>query len=133
MVRRLFLGLAVLGGCSSAPPGPPPTEFHCRWAEGSITIDGAADEADWQRAEVIDCFRQPWAGSAARTATRARLLWDRENLYFFADLEDGDLFADLTEHDAKTWLNDVFELFFKPAADKTAYYEFQVNAANTGL
>ena len=32
-----------------------------------------------------------------------------------------------------TWTNDVFELFFKPKADKLAYYEFQVNAANTPL
>jgi hypothetical protein len=32
-----------------------------------------------------------------------------------------------------TWTNDVFELFFKPAEDQRAYYEFQVNAANTRL
>ena len=31
------------------------------------------------------------------------------------------------------WLNDVFELFFKPSDDKLGYYEFQVNAANTQL
>src|SRR5262249_31499831 len=67
----------------------------------------------------------------ARTATRARLLWDREYLYFFADMEDHDLFADVTEHNGRTWSNDVFELFFKPAEDRPAYYEFQVNAAGT--
>ena len=39
----------------------------------------------------------------ARTATTAKLLWDREYLYFFADMEDADLFADVTEHDGKTW------------------------------
>ena len=65
----------------------------------------------------------------ARTATTAKLLWDREYLYFFADMEDSDLFADIKEHDGELWTNDVFELFFRPDADKPGYYEFQVNAA----
>ncbi len=46
-------------------------------------------------------------------------------------MEDADLYADVKEHDGKTWDNDVFELFFKPADDKPGYYEFQVNAAGT--
>ena len=50
-----------------------------------------------------------------------------------AELEDFDLFADVTEHDGETWQNDVFELFFKPHDERTGYYEFQVNAANTTL
>jgi uncharacterized repeat protein (TIGR03806 family) len=67
----------------------------------------------------------------ARTGTKARLLWDREHLYFSADLEDADLFANVKEHDGMTWFDDVFELFFQPDASKSGYYEFQVNAAGT--
>ncbi|MCH7729810.1 MAG: PQQ-dependent sugar dehydrogenase, partial [Planctomycetes bacterium] len=52
-------------------------------------------------------------------------------LYFFAEMQDADLYADIKEHDGQTWYNDVFELFFKPADDKPGYYEFQVNAAGT--
>ena len=48
-------------------------------------------------------------------------------------MDDSDLFADVQEHDGRTWHNDVFELFFKPANDKSGYYEFQVNADGTGL
>ena len=110
--------------------------FECRWAHRPITIDGKLDEPEWQQAQVIDKFGLPRLKEKARpakTATRARLLWDRESLYFFADLEDRDLFADVKEHDGKTWDNDVFELFFRPAADKPGYYEFQVNAAGTQL
>src|SRR5678815_4412078 len=107
--------------------------FECRFTDASITIDGKADEAAWKQAQVIDKFGLPWLKEprAAKTATRARLLWDRENLYFFAEMDDGDLFADIKEHDGNTWHNDVFELFFKPAEGKNGYYEFQVNAANT--
>jgi glucose/arabinose dehydrogenase len=115
---------------------PPPTAFECRWTETPITLDGKAGEPAWQQAQIIDNFYLPWLGDkarAAKTATKARLLWDREYLYFFADMEDADLFADVTEHDGQTWNNDVFELFFKPADDKPGYYEFQVNAAGTVL
>lgn len=76
----------------------------------------------------------PWLGDKARmsrTATTAKLLWDREYLYFHADMEDSDLFADITEHDGGLWKNDVFELFLRPDAEKLGYYEFQVSAAGT--
>ncbi|HJZ55883.1 MAG TPA: PQQ-dependent sugar dehydrogenase, partial [Gemmataceae bacterium] len=112
----------------------PPTAFECRWADTPITIDGTDDEPAWKHAQVIDTFHLPWLGDKARmarTATKARLLWDREYLYFFAEMEDTDLFADVLEHDGNTWTNDVFELFFRPDREKPGYYEFQVNAAGT--
>jgi glucose/arabinose dehydrogenase len=116
---------------------PPQTQtFECRWASGPIEIDGRAGESAWQASQPIDRFSLPWLKDAARpakTATRARLLWDREYLYFFAEMDDGDLFAPLTERDGKLWENDVFELFFKPDETATGYYEFQVNAAGAVL
>src|SRR5262249_59427283 len=69
----------------------------------------------------------------AKTATKARLLWDDNYLYFAAEMEDSDLYADVTQRNGMTWTNDVFELFFKPVEKKLAYYELQVNAANTQL
>jgi len=109
-------------------------EYECRRAFGAIVIDGKADEPSWKHATLIDQFTLPWLGERARpakTATRARLLWDDQYLYFTADMDDGDLFADVTEHDGDTWRNDTFELFFRPDADKPGYYEFQINAAGT--
>ncbi|MDB5390111.1 MAG: hypothetical protein JWM11_5757 [Planctomycetaceae bacterium] len=108
--------------------------FECRWADAAPVIDGELNDPVWKSAVLIDQFSLPWLREKerpARTATRARLLWDHDYLYFSAEMDDTDLFADVTEHDGKTWDNDVFELFFKPAEDKTGYYEFQVNAANT--
>lgn len=116
-----------------APFKEPPTEFECRWASKPIAIDGKGDDPAWKDAQVIDSFYLPWLKQprAAKTATKARLLWDREYLYFLADMDDSDLYADIKEKDGTIWDNDVFELFFKPAADKPGYYEFQVNAAGT--
>src|SRR5436190_17677801 len=78
---------------------PPPSKFECRWADAPITIDGTADEPAWKHAEPITAFHLAWLGDKARmarTATTAKLLWDRQYLYFFAEMEDSDLFADVT-------------------------------------
>lgn len=112
----------------------PPTSFECRWADTPITLDGLADEDAWKHAQPINAFHVPWLGDkarTARTATVAKLLWDREYLYFHAEMEDSDLFADITEHDGDLWKNDVFEVFLRPDAEKAGYYEFQVSAAGT--
>jgi hypothetical protein len=106
---------------------------ECRWATGPIQIDGKADEAAWKNAQVLKDFAAYWAKRKPKTATKARLLWDDNYLYFTAEMEDTDLYADVKERNGMTWTNDVFELFFKQAENKLAYYEFQVNAANTQL
>ncbi|WP_020475451.1 PQQ-dependent sugar dehydrogenase [Zavarzinella formosa] len=116
---------------AAAPKEPAPAE--CRWADGPIVLDGKADEPAWKNAQVIENFGQAWLGDKAgplRGKTTARLLWDRDYIYFHADMEDQDLFADVTEHDGAIWENDAFELFFRPGPDKPGYFEFEVNAAN---
>lgn len=107
--------------------------LRCERVKGRIAIDGRADERAWQQAVPIESFTVPWLPRAAATSTSARLLWDDEYLYFAAQMQDADLYADVVERDGQCWLNDVFELFFQPDASKLAYYEFQVNAAGTQL
>src|SRR5688572_25673059 len=135
LVIAPFALLAASIVAAADDPKAKPT-FECRWAAGPIKIDGKADDADWEQAQLIDKFSLPWLKEKARpakTATKARLLWNRENLYFFAEMDDSDLYAVVKDHDGITWNNDVFELFFKPADDKPGYYEFQVNAAGTEM
>ncbi|MBM4003176.1 MAG: hypothetical protein FJ295_07795 [Planctomycetes bacterium] len=126
------IGRAAEPDNGAAPAG----QFECRYAISPPVIDGKPDDEIWMAAEEISSFSLPWLGEKrrqARTATRARLLWDNQYLYFLADMEDRDLYADVTEHDGVTWENDVFELFFKPSDEHPGYYEFQVNAANTAF
>jgi glucose/arabinose dehydrogenase len=136
-LRFVFLlaPLALVAGCKPAGslPGPTAPPIVCRFAEAPIGIDGTADEAAWAEAVEVSGFSIPWlpGNPPAAAATRAKLLWDREHLYVAADMDDTDLYADVTDHDGLTWDNDVFEVFLKPAVDKPAYYEFQVTAANT--
>ena len=124
-----------------APPTPSPAPrqvqavkaAECRWAKVPVKVDGVLSELVWDDAQVLTDFAVFWQNRKPKTNTRARLLWDNNYLYFFAEMEDHDLYADVTERNGMTWTNDVFELFFKPAADSLVYYEFQVNAANTHL
>jgi hypothetical protein len=118
---------------ADAEASPSPEPVDCRRTQGPIVIDGKADEPSWQQAVVLADWRVGWLDRPALTPTRARLLWDDEALYFFAEMADADLYADVTQHDGMCWLNDVFELFFKPAEGRHAYYELQVNAAGTLL
>jgi hypothetical protein len=140
----LILGMAALlmlgGGAEprQAPPDkpepPPAVRFAaCRWKTGEIKIDGQADEAAWGKAQVLTDFAVFWQNRMPVTATKAHLLWDDEALYYVAEMDDADLYADIKEFNGLTWENDVFELFFKPSVDKRPYYEFQVTPANTRL
>jgi len=133
-----FLAFTLLGWSFSEPQAQEPPKpaaaktVECRWLKGQIEFDGIIKETAWANAEPIE-FHVPWQKRKPKTATTARLLWDKEYLYFCAEMEDNDLYADVLEPNGRLWENDVFELFFKPSDKKLAYYEFQVNAANTPL
>lgn len=137
-----LLGLLAVVGCverggpaaeEAKDDGPPAVRAaECRWASGPIRLDGKADEPAWQKAQTLD-FVVFWQKRKPKTATQARLLWDDQFLYFTAEMEDSDLYADIKERNGMLWFNDVFELFFKPRTDRLPYYEFQVNAANAQL
>jgi Carbohydrate family 9 binding domain-like len=127
-----FLVACVLAMANSAARGddPPVTrEAECRWAERAPTIDGKLDEPAWKAAAVIDRFPSFWKKSdpGPAHATKARLLWDRDALYFAAEMTDPDVRSSGTKHNDRLWDGDVFELFVKPGPDRPEYFEFQVN------
>src|SRR5262245_49750404 len=73
---------------AAAVARPNPTDagqFECRWTDLPVRIDGQGDDPAWKRAQAIERFAMPWAGKPATTTTKARLLWDRQNLYFLAE------------------------------------------------
>jgi hypothetical protein len=136
-VIALLVLVLVAVGCEPEEKkgGVPRTakRVECRRATGRIKIDGALTDPAWKAAEGVKEFAAFWEKRKARTETTAALLWDDHYLYFAAEMEDSDLFALTRERNGMTWEDDVFELFFKPHADKPAYYELQVNALNTHL
>ena len=128
---RIALQISLALGVSAVSAEP----LECRWAETPPVLDGRGDDAVWQRAARAEDFGQPWAAGApaAKARTVARLLWDREWLYFYAEMDDADVSADVREHDGPMWENDVFELFFRPSEKHAGYFEFEVNPAGAVL
>ena len=130
--RRTLLLVAV--ALATLPQGqadgadvPATREAVCRWAAVAPVIDGKLDDEVWDTAAVIEHFPAFWEGKDTGKGTRARLLWDKDALYFAATMTDAELRSFGTKRNDTLWNGDVFELFFKPETDKPAYYEFQVN------
>lgn len=121
--------LLTIFACALTAGRAPGADLECRWAETAPVIDGRGDDSIWQHASVSERFVRHWVpgAPASKEGTRVRLLWDREGIYFFAELDDTDVTADVREHDGPMWKNDVFEIFLKPSEAHTGYYEFEVN------
>ncbi len=60
------------------------------------------------------------------------MLWDDKYLYIAAELEEPEVKAVLTEHDSVIFKDNDFEVFLKPLPNSVSYYEFEMNALNTG-
>jgi hypothetical protein len=103
-------------------------EATCRWAAQPPVLDGKLDDPCWKEAAPIDRFGTFWSKSSApQKATVAYLMWDNHALYYAAAMNDAELRSFGTKRNDTLWHGDVFELFFKPNAKKSAYYEFQAN------
>ncbi len=60
------------------------------------------------------------------------MLWDQEYLYIAADMEEPNLWATYDKHDMVIFHEHDFEVFLDPDGDGLHYFEFEMNAKNTG-
>jgi hypothetical protein len=60
------------------------------------------------------------------------MLWDDRFFYIGAELKEPHVWATLTEHDSVIFHDNDFEVFIDPNGDNHEYYEFEINALNTG-
>jgi len=103
--------------------------YICHRATDKIVIDGRLDEASWNRAETFS-LRMTDSGATPRLRTDVRALWDDTYLYVTFHCLDNDIWANMTEHDAPLWEEEVVEVFLDPAKLGTAYFELVVNPLN---
>lgn len=111
-----------------------PQGYVCHHTTGPITVDGRLDEADWQRAPWTADFQdiEDAAKPKPRFRTRARMLWGDQYFYIAAVLEEPHVWGTITNHDAVIFRDNDFEVFMDPNGDSHEYYEFEMNALNTG-
>ena len=110
-----------------------PPVYQCRRAKKPFVLDGNLDKEFWEDAEFTDAFVDIEGDKcpAPRFATRAKLLWDDENLYIGAVLEGTEIWGHQTERDCVIFQDNDFEIFIDPDSDTHQYYEFEMNAKNT--
>ena len=111
-----------------------PRGYLCHFTASPIGMDGKLDDAAWEGAPWTEDFIdiQGAAKAKPRFRTRAKLLWDEEYLYVAAELEEPHVWATLTNHDAVIFQDPDFEVFMDPDGDTHRYFEFEINALNTG-
>ena len=111
-----------------------PQGYVCYHASGTLSIDGQLDEAAWQAVPWTKDFQdiEGTAKPKPRFRTRAKMLWDDEYFYVAAELEEPHVWATLTQHDTVIFNDPDFEVFMDPDGDSHEYYEFEMNALNTG-
>ncbi len=100
-----------------------------------FTIDGKDDESIWATTAWTDSFQdiEGHAKAKPKYDTKIKMLWDDENLYIYARLEEPHIWGDLTTHDAIIYHNNDFEVFIKPYNNQSTYFELEVNPLNTIL
>ena len=112
----------------------PPKGYVCLRAGQPIVIDGKLDDAAWRVAPWTDDFVdiEGDAKPKPRFRTRVKMLWDDVFFYVGAQMEEPHVWATLTKHDSVIFHDNDFEVFIDPNGDNHEYYEFEINALNTG-
>ena len=126
---------ALLGGVIPATAeAPVPLSYECLRTSSPIRIDGNLADAAWRNAPWTSDFVDIEGDSKPRPKfqTRVKMLWDDQYLYIGAELEEPDVKATLTEHDSVIFKDNDFEVFLKPLPETEGYFEFEINALNTG-
>lgn len=129
---RIFSGIIIALFVSVADDAP--LTYDCPRAAAPVQIDGLLDDPVWLLARWTDDFVdiQGDVKPAPRFRTRVKMLWDDEYFYVGAWMEEPHVWATLTEHDSVIFHDNDFEVFIDPNGDTLEYYEFEINALNTG-
>jgi hypothetical protein len=133
-LRALLLAVLVVAGAASGAVAPvTPREYVAHRATTAPTMDGRLDEASWQAASWTTDFLdiQGEALPTPRHRTRAKMMWDADNFYIAAELDEPHLWGTLTERDSVIFYDNDFEVFIDPDGDTHAYYELEINALGT--
>jgi hypothetical protein len=131
-MRQLLIAAALITVAGHAQQQP--KRYACPKAATPVVIDGRLSDEVWNRAPWTDYFVdiEGDARPKPRFRTRARMLWDGNYFYVAAEMEEPHVWATLTRHDAVIFHDNDFEVFIDPNGDTLEYYEFEINALNTG-
>ncbi|MDY8138393.1 carbohydrate-binding family 9-like protein [Aquimarina sp. 2201CG5-10] len=108
-----------------------PKSYIAHYTDESIIIDGEPSETSWDKAKSTDLFVDIEGVKIPKYKTTVKMLWDNENFYLFAEMEEPHVWGNLKQKDTIIFYNNDFEVFIDPDNDTHNYYEFEINALNT--
>jgi hypothetical protein len=138
---KILLFLMIFAAASAAQPTPAKGLFHgapkgyvCGRATTPVVIDGRLDDRVWKAAPWSENFVdiEGTLKPSPTYRTRVKMLWDDLYLYIGAELEEPHVWATLLKRDTVIFYDNDFEVFIDPNGDNHEYYEFEMNALNTG-
>ena len=134
MPRRKYVLLFLVLAMTAITVRAQPKEYICYRTMSKITIDGKLNETAWRKAPATDVFVdiEGDVKPRPRFTTRAKMLWDDQYFYIAAELEEPHVWGTLTKRDSVIFHDNDFEVFIDPNGDRNEYYEFEINALNTG-
>ena len=106
--------------------------------DSTIDIDGKLDEAGWAEVGWSEEFVDISTTEVPRLKTRMKMRWDEDWLYVAAELEETQIWANITEtchcinddQDQVIFHDNDFEVFIDVDGSNHNYKEFEINAAN---
>lgn len=141
-VRTILLLLQTAAALRAAEPIEewgkmrlqPPRGYQCRRTDQPVVIDGRLDDAGWKQARWTERFADIQGPTLPkpRQHTRAKMTWDDTYFYIGAELREQHIWGTITNRDAVIFQDNDFEVFIDPDGDGHDYYEFEMNALNTG-
>ncbi|NPA37384.1 MAG: carbohydrate-binding family 9-like protein [Chlorobi bacterium] len=110
-----------------------PRQYVVYKTPSPIVIDGMANEESWQQVPFTKKFVDIEGDTkpSPQYDTRAKILWNDNYLYIFAELYESHIWANLKKRDTIIYYDNDFEVFIDPDGDTHGYYEYEVNALNT--
>ncbi len=101
---------------------------HCPKAP---IIDGIANETCWSKAQYSSSFIDITGVGKPRFDSKVKMLWNKEYLYVYAEMEEPHVWGNLYQRDTIIYLNNDFEVFLDPSGKAETYGEIEINALGT--
>ncbi|WP_461451812.1 carbohydrate-binding family 9-like protein [Mucilaginibacter sp.] len=110
-----------------------PLNYTVHYTQTPPLIDGSMNDPVWSKAAWTEQFEDIEGDKKPlpKLQTRVKMLWGDSCLYIAAEIQEPNVWAYETRHDAIVYHDNDFEVFINPDNTIHNYYEFEVNAINT--
>lgn len=128
-LRLLGVAAVFCGALGILRAGEDPGVYVCQRKDGDLVLDGKIDKPIWKNKQVARVFYKSKDKGLAKYQTEVYAMWDDDNLYIAAKMQDEDIVGLFKQRDDPIYKEDAFEVFFRPDPNATYIYEFEISPA----